>query len=61
MTTIRWVDLAGCALITLLALYGVISPQGMYELSYKLGNDIHRRLALRHGTKPSTVPYDEIS
>ena len=21
-------------------LYGVISPQGMYELSYKLGNDI---------------------
>jgi hypothetical protein len=45
----RWVDLAGCALITLLGVYGLISPQGMYELSYKMGNDNHRRCSPQRG------------
>ena len=46
----RWLDLAGCALITLLALYGAVSPQGMYELSYRLGNDNHRRWSPERGS-----------
>jgi ABC-type phosphate transport system auxiliary subunit len=45
----RWVDLAGCSLIAVLGLYGVISPRGMYELSYKLGNDNHRRWSPERG------------
>jgi hypothetical protein len=45
----HWFVIAVCGLLTLLCLYGVISPQAVYELWHKMGHDNHRRLSPERG------------